>query len=48
MNNNDTFTFELSDLSYDELLDSFSKVNEFISFLDEELLNIDNKDKKDE
>lgn len=43
-----TFTFELKDLTYDELLDSYTRVNEFLKFLEEEIKNIEETKEKGE
>lgn len=43
-----TFTFELKDLTYEELLDSYIKVNEFLKFLDEEIKKIEEPKEKGE
>lgn len=48
MNEDNTFTFELSDLTYDELIDSVVKVNDFIKFIDEELITMEEENKKED
>ena len=46
--NNEKVTFELSDLSLEELVDSYEKILEFLKYLDDQLNEVSSSNKKEE
>jgi len=46
--NNEKVTFELSDLSLEELVDSYEKILDFLKYLDDQLNEVSSSNKKGE
>lgn len=46
--NNEKVTFELSDLSLEELVDSYEKILDFLKYLDDQLNEVSSSNKKEE